>query len=96
MIAMGRIENGRIVNHSGAARVSLNQQQLAAIVEALDKWIDYLRERRVSNEAGSYLHGLQKSRRRLKKNMKRLQPFLTQTPPLSESQILFVKPKDDY
>lgn len=96
MIAMGRIENGKIVNHSGVARISLNQQQLHAIIEALDMWIDYLRERGVSDEVGTYLHGLQRLRRRLKKDMKRLQPFLTQTPSLSKSQILFVKPKEDY
>ena len=77
MIAMGRIENGNIVNHSGIARVRLNQQQLVAIVEALDMQIDYLRKRGVMDEVGTYLHGLQRLRRRLKKDMKRLQPFLT-------------------
>jgi hypothetical protein len=61
---MGGVENGNIVNLSGVARVRLNEQELCALIEALDLEIDYFRR---LERTGNYYYGLQRLRRKLRK-----------------------------
>jgi hypothetical protein len=86
-MGMGRVENGKIVNHSGVARPCLNGQELHVLVQAMDC---YLYENREFKD-GAYYEGLLGLRRKLKRNLKRT---ASRGRPLVEKKTLFVKPKD--
>ena len=86
-MAMGRVENGKIVNHSGVARPCLNGQELHVLVQAIDC---YLYENREYKES-AYYNGLLRLRRKLKRNLKRTG---SRGHPLVEKKTLFLKQKD--
>jgi hypothetical protein len=90
-MGMGRVENGKIVNHSGVARVRLNDQELAAVIEALTIWIDYLRRQ---ERTGDYCKGLLRLKRKLVRNRKRLPSSKVFS--LVDKHVLFVKSNEKF
>ena len=73
-------------NKRGFARVRLNEQELFALIRALDKVVDEFQAREIRSD---YYKGLMRLRRKLVRNRKRLDPQKAR--PLSQKQVFFVK-----
>ena len=76
-------------NKRGFARVRLNEQELFALIRALDKVVEEFQAREIRSD---YYKGLLRLRRKLV-NRKRLDPLKAR--PLSQKQVIFLKPRED-
>ena len=77
-------------NKRGFARVRLNEQELFALIRAMDKVVEEFQAREIRS---NYYKGLLRLRRKLKRNRKRLDPQKAR--PLSEKQVIFAKLREE-
>jgi hypothetical protein len=66
---MGRVEEGKIVNHTGVARPCLDEQELKALIYSLDKLMAWME---ANDRTTEYYKGLKRLRKKLEKNKKRV------------------------
>jgi hypothetical protein len=69
VIDMGRIENGKIANHSGVTRPRLSSNELWYLIHVLDNELNEFSNRGVKS---FYTKELARLKRKLRRNQKRL------------------------